>query len=56
MNPHAHTRSLPPEGAACRGSEPACAGLDGTKNCCVSQQCGLQDHASFEAALQEARP
>ena len=52
--PHAHIRSLPPEGAECRGSEPAFAGLDGTKNCCVSQQCGLQDHASFEAARQEA--
>ena len=54
MNPHAHIRSLPPEGAECRGSKLACASLDGTKNCCVSQQCGLQDHASFEAARQEA--
>jgi [glutamine synthetase] adenylyltransferase / [glutamine synthetase]-adenylyl-L-tyrosine phosphorylase len=34
--------SLPPEGAECRGSEPAGAGLDGTKNDCVSQSCGLQ--------------
>ncbi len=54
MNPHAHTRSLPPEGAECRGSKPACAGLDGMKNRCVSWRCGLQDHASFEAARQEA--
>jgi cytochrome bd ubiquinol oxidase subunit I len=34
--------SLPPEGAECGGSEPAGAGLDGTKNDCVSQSCGLQ--------------
>ena len=34
--------SLPPEGAECRGSEPADAGLDGTKSGCVSQPCGLQ--------------
>ncbi len=54
MDPHAHVRSLPPEGAECRGSKPACAGLDGTKNCRVSRQCGLQGHASFEAARQEA--
>ncbi|MCY1165373.1 hypothetical protein D9M73_52790 [compost metagenome] len=56
MSPHVHKRSLPPEGAECRGSEPACAGLDGTKSCCVSQQCGLQGHASFGAARQEAPP
>ena len=56
MNPHAHhfVYSLPREGAERRGSKPARAGLDGTKNCCVSQQCGLQDLASFEAARQEA--
>ncbi len=57
-NPNAHIRSLPPEGAECRGSRPACAGLDGTKNCCVPQQCGLQDTASpfstFWPARQEA--
>jgi hypothetical protein len=34
--------SLPPEGAECRGSEPAGAGLDGTKSGGVSQSCGLQ--------------
>jgi hypothetical protein len=34
--------ALPPEGAECRGSEPAGAGLDGTKSGCVSQSCGLQ--------------
>jgi FdhD protein len=34
--------SLPPKGAECRGSEPAGAGLDGTKSGCVSQSCGLQ--------------
>jgi acetyl-CoA synthetase len=34
--------SLPPEGAECRGSEPASAGLDGTKSGCVSQSCGRQ--------------
>lgn len=39
MSPHVHLRSLPPEVAECR---------------CVSQQCGLQDYASFEAARQEA--
>ena len=54
MDPQAHVRSLPPEGAECRGSEPACAGLDGTKYCCVSQQYGLQDHAGLEAARREA--
>jgi hypothetical protein len=48
MTPHAHVRSLPPKGAECRGSEPACAGSDDTKYCCVSQRCGLQDHASLE--------
>ena len=31
MGPHAHIRSLPPEGAECRGSMPACAGMDGTR-------------------------
>ena len=32
----------PPEAAECRGSEPADAGLDGTKSGCVSQPCVLQ--------------
>lgn len=55
MDPHAHhvVYSLPPEGAECRGSRPACAGLDGMKNRCVSQRCGLQGHASL-AARREA--
>ena len=35
-------RSLPPEGAECRGSMPACAGMDGTRRRCVSQGRGLQ--------------
>ncbi|NMM07730.1 hypothetical protein [Polaromonas sp.] len=34
--------ALPLEGAEGRGSEPAGAGLDGTKSGCVSQSCGLQ--------------
>jgi hypothetical protein len=34
--------ALTPEGAECCGSEPAGAGLDGTKNDCVAQSCGLQ--------------
>ena len=34
--------ALPPEGAACRGSKPASAGLDGTQKDCVSQSGGLQ--------------
>jgi hypothetical protein len=34
--------ALPPEGAVCRGSEPASAGLDGTQKGCVSQPGGLQ--------------
>jgi hypothetical protein len=54
MNPHAYIRSRPPEGAECHGSKPACAGLAGKKNRRVSQRCGLQDDASFEAARQEA--
>ena len=54
MSPHIHFRSLPPEGTEYRGSKPARAGLDGTKSCCVLQQRGLQDHASLEAARQEA--
>ena len=54
--PHAHHRvySLPPEGAECRGSEPACAGLDGMKDRCVSQRCGLQGQACLGAAPREA--
>ena len=54
--PHAHhgVYSLPPEGAECRGSKPACAGLDGMKNRCVSQRCGLQGQASLGAARRES--
>ncbi len=54
MDPHTHFVSLPPEGAEGRGSTPACAGVDGPKSRCVSQRRGLQGHASFEAARQEA--
>ena len=54
MSPPVHIRSLPPEGAECRGSKPACAGLDGTKTSCVSQRSGLQDDATLEAARREA--
>ncbi len=44
MPPRSRTprRSLPPEGAACRGSKPANAGLDGMQRGCVSQPGGLQ--------------
>ena len=31
MRPQAHIRSLPPEGADCRGSKAACAAVDGRK-------------------------
>ena len=31
MKPPSSLRSLPPEGAECRGSKSACADLDGTK-------------------------
>ena len=34
--------ALPPEGAACCGSKPANAGLDGMQRGCVSQPGGLQ--------------
>jgi hypothetical protein len=54
MNPHAHIRSLPPEGAERRGSEPAFAGSDGAKSCSVSLQRGLQDQACLGAARREA--
>lgn len=54
MSPHVHYRSLPPEGAECRGSRPACAGPDGTKSSCVSRRGGPQGHASLEAACREA--
>ncbi len=54
MNPQTHIRSLSSQGAECCGSKTARAGLDSTKNFCVAQKCGLQDHASFEAARQEA--
>ena len=32
MRPPGSLGSLPPEGAECRGSKPACAGLDGTRD------------------------
>jgi hypothetical protein len=48
--PQAHIRSLPPEGAECRGSKPACAGLDGTKARRVSRLA----QASLRAAGREA--
>jgi hypothetical protein len=32
MKPPRSLRSLPPKGAECRGSESACADLDGTKD------------------------
>ena len=56
MNPHAHhfVYSLPPGGAECRGSKPACAGLDGIRNGRVARQCGLQYLASLGAARREA--
>jgi len=54
MSPHVHIRSLPPKGAECLGSEPARAGLDGAKSCCISQQCGLQGRACFKAARRRA--
>jgi hypothetical protein len=34
--------ALLPEGAACRGSKPANAGLDGMQRGCISQSGGLQ--------------
>jgi hypothetical protein len=54
--PHAHhfVYSLPPEGAECRGSEPASAGLDGTKSRRVSRRRDLQGQASLGAARREA--
>jgi hypothetical protein len=56
MSPHAFhfVYSLPPEGAECRGSKSACAGLDGMKSRRVSRRRGLQGKASFAAARQEA--
>ena len=33
-----------------RGAEPVHAGLDGMKNGCVSQPCGLQDLSTFGTA------
>jgi hypothetical protein len=46
-NPRAHhfVYSLPPEGAECRGSKPADAGLDGTKSRRVSRRRDLQGQA-----------
>lgn len=46
--------SLPREGAECRGSKPACAGLDGMKSRPVSRRRDLQDKASLGAARREA--
>ena len=43
--------SLPPEGAECRGSRPACAGLDGTKSFCFWQWRGLQGFIPLGAAV-----
>ncbi len=37
MNPQARRSSLPPKGAARRGSKSACADLDGTKDSRVSR-------------------
>ncbi len=47
-------RAHPPEGAECRGSMPACAGMDGTRRRCVSQRRGLQGQASLGTARQES--
>ncbi len=33
---------LPLKGAEARGSTPTCVGVDGPRNDCVSQPCGLQ--------------
>ena len=54
MKPPRSLRSLPPEGAECRGSMPACAGMDGTRRRCVSQRRGLQGQAPLGAARREA--
>ena len=51
MTPHAHVRSLPPQGgraslnAECRGSKPAGADLDGTKDRRVSRLAARQEAA-----------
>ncbi len=37
MNPQARRSSLPPKGAARRGSKSACADLDGKQDDCVSR-------------------
>jgi len=50
----ASLRSLPAEGAECRGSMPACAGMDGTKGRCVSQRRGLQGRPGLGAARRPA--
>ncbi|VTU23680.1 hypothetical protein RA8CHR_02782 [Variovorax sp. RA8] len=56
MSPHAFhfEYSLPPEGAECRGSKPACAGLDGMKSRRVSRRRDLQGKSSLMAARREA--
>ncbi len=46
----ASLRSLPLEGAECRGSKSASADLDGTRRRCVSQRRGLQGLAPLGAA------
>jgi len=33
---------LPLKGAEVRGSTPTCVGVDGPRNGCISQPCGLQ--------------
>ena len=54
MYPDPHIRSLPTEGAECRGSVPTGAGKDGTRRRCVSQRRGLQGQAFLGAARREA--
>jgi hypothetical protein len=49
-----YAAALPPERVEVCGSQPAGAGSDGPKGCCVSLQRGLQGHASFGTARQEA--
>ncbi|MCG3188308.1 MAG: hypothetical protein LKCHEGNO_00285 [Burkholderiaceae bacterium] len=57
MRPHASGSAalLPPEGAECRGSTPAGAGVDGMRGRCVSQRRGLQGRAALGAARRAAR-
>ena len=39
--------ALPPQGVECRGSRPACAGMDGTRRRCVPQRRGLRGRVGF---------